>query len=1068
MPANARYPFVTSYEKGKNLKYMKKINQPQKWRILTTLFVVLLFFPNGNIYSQLSQSLQGVVVSQNGEALIGVTIAVKGRPIGVVTDANGAFALQTGNSTETLVFTYIGYETIERNVTAGSVVRVVLTEKNKELEEVVVVAYGAQKKVSVTASMSTIKSEDLLRTPVSNVSSALAGRSTGLFAVQRSGEPGKDNTDIYIRGIATFAGSEATRPLVLVDGVEREMNTLDPNEIETVNILKDASATAVFGVRGANGVIIITTKTGNEGKAKINVTSNFALQNPIRLPELLDAHDWAYWYNIAYTNDYPGLGAPFSDADLALYKNGNDPVFHPNNDWFDIMLKKYIPQQQHNVSISGGTQTAKYYISLGLLSQDGAFKSGGLFDDFSANSKYNRYNIRANTDFQWTKFFSTSVKFGTQITDSNYAGVNAESIMNQVFINNPLSGPVIVDNKLIWNTEGLGAWRNGNPPMFQLLDNGHSTNFSNNINLDISTILKLDVVTKGLSLRGKIAYDSYYNQNTQRRRRIELYDVKKTDISDPTKYALVISQYGGVMGIMSDVYTKTRKFYSELATDYNRSFGSHTVTALALGTVERYYNGQEWHDQYAQFPLNYAGLVGRITYNYANRYLAEANMGYNGSENFAKGKQFGFFPSFSLGYNISEEDFFPENDWVTFLKLRGSMGVVGNDKLYLNGKLQRFLFLPSSYVSTDNAYYFGTSHTGVSGYREDGLGNSNVTWETALKQNIGMDLRLLGDRVKFVVDLFREDRRDILWQLNIPITFGPADLVKPYNVGRAENKGFELELGFNEVVESINLRYWVNANYSFARNKVIYMDEVNHPYDNLRATGQPINQPFGLVCEGIYNTWDEINDPDRPVSVWEGSGLQPGDLKYYDANEDGKIDKNDFSPIGYPNMPEIIYGVSAGLSWKGVDFSFLLQGAGNVSTYITGMGAYPFRSGNASAFSNVAESWSEERYEKGLPITLPRLTTSPSEDSGHNYQRSSFWQQDARYLRLKNMELGYNFASLPNVKNTGINSLRLFLNGQNLLTWTPMRWFDPEINTGKNGGVYPMTRVVSIGLNVQY
>lgn len=1034
-------------------------SKKHKHKLLFKLIAMALILINSGLsYGQTPQkTLQGVVLDTEGIPLPGVSILKKGTSSGTITNGEGKFTLTTPKDSEVLIFTYVGFKTQEIEVKSGTIATIKLQSLSEELNEVVVVAYGAQKKVSVTASMSSIKSEDLLRTPVPNVSSALVGKSTGLFAVQRSGEPGKDNADIYIRGIATFAGGDATKPLVLIDGVEREMNSLDPNEIESVNILKDASATAVFGVRGANGVIIITTKTGSEGKPKINVTSNFAVHNPIRLPEMLDAYHWAFWRNEANKNDFPNSALPFSDQDLEYYKNGKDPIFHPNTNWYDIMLNKYIPQQQHNLSVTGGTKNAKYYVSLGLLSQDGAFKNGGLLNDFSANSKYNRYNIRANTDFQWTKNFSTAVKFGTQITDANYAGVDAASIMNQIYINNPVSSPVIVDNKLIWNTASLGTWQNGNPPLFQLLDNGYSTNFASSVNVDVSSVLKLDAITKGLLVRGKIAYDSYYNQQVKRRRQIELYDIKQPNPADLTQYALVISQYAGVMSIQSELFSKSRKFYSEVALEYNRQFSKHNLSGLLLGTMERYYNGAN------ELPYNYMGLVGRATYNYASKYLAEVNVGYNGSENFAKKNQFGLFPSFSLGYNISEESFFPQNGWVSFLKVRGSMGLVGNDKI--QGK--RFLFRPSTYESSGSIYYFGTSNTAVNGYKESSLGNPDVTWETALKQNIGVDIRLFSNKLKLSVDLFKEKRKDILWGLNVPVTFGSASLIAPYNIGQAENKGFEIDFGYNNEIKDINLNYWFNANYSFARNKIIYMDEVPQPYANLVHTGQRIGQPFGLICEGIYNYQSEIDNPDRPISAWEGSGLQPGDLKYKDVNGDGKIDENDFSPIGYSNIPEIIYGISGGLSWKGFDLSVLFQGAAHVSTYISGVGAVPFRNGNGTAFTNIEESWTLERYEKGLPITLPRLSAAPNE-AKHNYRTSDFWQQDARYIRLKNMEVGYNFASIPKIKHLGLSSLRLYLSGQNLLTWTPMRWFDPEIASNSNGGVYPMTRIMSVGVNIQY
>jgi len=1036
---------------------MNNLLNGRKIKLYLIAFIFIVFATE--IHAQSSQKvLEGIVVDQSGASLPGVSVVKRGTSIGTATDENGRFSLPSDAEKETLVFSYIGYKQEEKLVFAGIPIKIEMQENLSLLNEVVVVGYGVQKKASVTASLSSIKSEDLLKTPVSNISSALVGRTTGIFAVQRSGEPGKDNSDIYIRGIATFAGGTSTKPLILIDGIERDMNSLDPNEIESVNILKDASATAIFGVRGANGVIIITTKTGTEGKPTVSMTSNFAIQNPIRLPELLNAYDWAYWRNIANKNDFPSSAVPFSDKDLEYYKNGQDPVFHPNNNWFDIMLNKYIPQQQYNFNISGGTKTAKYYVSLGMLNQDGAFKEGGILKDFSANSEYKRYNIRANTDFQWSKIFSTSVKFGAQIIDSNYAGVDATSIMNQVFVNNPISSPVIVDNKLIWNVAGLGAWQNGNPPLFQLLDNGYSTNFSSRMNIDVSGVLKLDFITKGLLLRGKVAYDNYYNQQVKRRRATELYDVKQPNPSNPTEYALVISQYPGVMSVQSEVYNKNRKTYGEAAIEYNKNIKKHTLTGLLLGTMERYYDGSD------DLPYNYMGLVGRLTYNFDNRYLAEFNVGYNGSENFAKKHQFGLFPSFSLGYNISEEKFFPKSDLFSYLKLRGSIGLVGNDKI----QGTRFLFTPSTFTDTSNIYYFGTGNTAVSGYKESVLGNPDVTWETALKKNIGIDMQLFKNNFRFVFDLFREDRKNILWTLNVPITFGSASLVAPYNIGQAENKGYEIELGYNGKINDRKLTYYLNANYSFARNKIIYMDEVPQPYSNLVHTGQRINQPFGLICEGFYNYQSEIDDPNRPISAWEGAGLQPGDLKYKDVNGDGKIDDNDNSPIGYSNIPEIIYGVSGGLKWEGFDFSILFQGADHVSTYISGTGATPFRSGNGTAFSNVVESWSIERYESGLPITLPRLSAAPN-DAAHNYRTSTFWQLNARYLRLKNMEIGYDLASsVEIIKQLGLSSVRLYLNGQNLLTWTPMRWFDPEIAANTNGGVYPMTRIISIGLNIQY
>lgn len=1008
---------------------------------------------------EIAFTLTGKVTDDKGEPLIGASVVLDGTTRGVLTDENGQFSIELNDTEKNglLVISFVGYNKQVVAIEGSTTINVILTQ-GKALEEVVVVGYGTQKKVSLTGAVSTIKPNDILKAPVSSVANTLAGRTTGIIAVQRSGEPGRDIADIFIRGIATFAGGTSTRPLVLVDGVERSLAGIDPYTIESINVLKDASATAVFGVRGANGVIIITTKTGEQGKPQFTFSSNFAVQNPIRLPKLLDAVGYAQLRNEAEVNDQNNPNAKkFSDWDIERFKAGDDPYFHPNINWFDYMLNQYAPQQQYNLNVSGGTQDARYFVSLGFLNQDGAYKVGDFFKEFSANPNYKRYNIRSNFDFNLSKNLSVFIKASSEIQDANYANSATNDIFATILSANPIMSPVVYDGKMIRNVEGLTAFQISNPPLYQMLFNGFNTNFGSRLNINLGTRYKLDAITQGLSVRGMTAYDSYYLQTVRRTKQIPMWDLRRNPqaktFQDSITPIPIVNQFEGPVAFNGESFAKNRKLYAEFALEYNRTFNDHAITGLILGTAERFFDGGN------QLPFNYLGLVGRATYNYKTRYFLDMNMGYNGSENFIKGKQFGLFPSFSAGYILSSEPFFPKSNLLTYWKLRGSFGTVGNDKI--GGS--RFLFTPSAFVN-GSSYFLGLANSQVTGYREGTIGNPNVTWEIAKKMNIGTDIKFFKDALSLSIDIFNERRDNILWNLNVPVTFGASNLISPYNVGVAENKGYELELGYRNTTQN-KLTYFASANYTFARNKIIYMDESPQPFPGLAATGSRIGQPKGLLAEGLFNTADEIAVANRPKSAWEGAGLKPGDIRYVDVNSDGIIDDNDRVNIGNPNIPEVIYGATAGLQWKGLEFTIFFQGAQNVSTYLTGEAAWPFIAGTKVAFENAKESWSAERYKNSSPISLPRLTASP-EATKHNYRTSSFWIQDAAYVRLKNVELSYTFSSTP-LSKIGVRALRVYINGQNLHTWTKMPYFDPEI-ANSSGAVYPMTRIFNGGFNLQF
>lgn len=1005
------------------------------------------------------KKITGKVFNETGVPLAGVTIKIKNGVGGTITANDGSFTLVTSQSNPTLIFSLTGY--VDQEILPGNLnlIQITLLPSVNKLDEVVVVGYGTQKKVSVTGAIGSVSTTDILRAPVSSVANALAGRAPGIIAVQRGGEPGRDIADIFIRGIATFAGGNSARPLVLVDGVERSLAGIDPYTIESFNILKDASATAVFGVRGANGVIIITTKTGQVGKPQFTFSTNLAAQNPIRLPEELNAVDYAVLRNQAEANDQNNPTARrFSDYDIERFKKGDDPYFHPNIRWMDYMLKDLAPQQQYNLNVSGGTKDAKYFVSLGYLNQDGIYKLGNLFKEFSANPNFKRYNIRSNFDFTINNNLTVFIKSSAEIQNSNYSNSATSDIFQTILSANPIMTPVLYDGKLVRNVDGLTAWQISNTPLYQMLFNGFNTNFSSRLNINIGGRYKLDAITKGLSVRTMFAYDSYYLQAVSRRKQIPMWDLKRnpaaTSFQDSIVPIPVVNQFEGPVSFLGESFSKNRKLYAEAAIEYNRNFSGHSITGLLLGTAERLYDGTN------QLPFNYLGLVSRVTYNYRGKYFADVNIGYNGSENFAVGKQFGFFPSFSAGYILSEEKFFNKSGAISFIKLRGSYGMVGNDKIGGN----RFLFLPSSFVS-GSSYFLGLANTPMTGYRESSIGNPGVTWEVAKKLNLGVDLKFLQDKLTLTADFFKERREKILWSLNVPVTFGPTNLISPYNIGVAENQGFEIELGYRKPAKKNAISYYFTGNFTYARNKIIYMDEVPQPFPGLAMTGSRIGQPKGLQYLKIFNTAEEIADPKRPKSAWEGAGLKPGDLSYADVNGDGIVDDNDRVNMGNPNIPGIIYGATAGLQFKGWEFSVFFQGASDVSTYLTGESVWPFIAGTKTAFQRATESWSAERYAAGQSISLPRLTAAPDANR-HNYRTSSFWIQDAAYVRLKNIELSYSFSN-DFLRRLSLKSMRVYVNGQNLLTWTPMPYFDPEIPSS-NGSIYPMMRVFNVGFNLQF
>ena len=1004
-------------------------------------------------------TVRGVVIDENSQPVPGVAVLVKGKPSegGTMTDQNGEFSLAVP-ADAVVQFSCIGYKPEERPVAQTTDWLVTLVEESVALEGTVVVGYGVQRKESVVGAITQVKSEELDKTGTTSITNALAGKVPGLLVFSKSGGPGENDATLLVRGLSSWNGNA---PLVMVDGIERDMNTLSPTDVASISILKDASATAVYGVKGANGVILITTRKGDIGAPHISYSGNFALQQSTALPSYLNSAQYAELYNEAGENDSRITGSTyiprFTAEDIALYKNHEDPLLHPDTDWIGTFLRKFSTRTQHNVNVSGGIDKVKYFISGSFFDQTGIYKNTQIDRDHDVNPRDTRYNFRSNFDFQITRDFTAQVQLAAQIENIISPSGGNSSIWQAISFANPLSSPGLVDGKIVKIENGVGSVN----PWQVLLSNGYNKRSSNNLNSSVRFDYDFsNAITKGLSAHVRAAYDSFYYSSRKFSKSFPYYLARRE--ADGQEY--LIPQSEASIWNTSTSWSKNRKVYFEGGINYDRTFGEHHVTALALYNQSKY-----WSPTLAFYvPNAYQGLVGRLTYEYAQRYLLEFDMGYNGTENFAKGRRFGFFPAVSAGWIITEEPWLPKNDILTYMKIRASYGEVGNDKI--GGS--RFLYLPSSYGEASGSayqYWFGVSSNPnqSTAVVEGKIGNPDLTWERARKANVGLDFNMFKGRLSVQSDAFYEYRDNILANRSTePFIIG-AEL-PAYNLGSMKNFGCEFDLTWRDKVKDFN--YWVRGNFSFARNRIVFKDEVNKQYKYQAETGRRYGQFFGLIFDGYYNSWEEINALDRPVSAWNGNQLQPGDCRYVDVNKDGKIDNYDMVPLGYSNIPEIIYGVSCGFSWKGIDFSVLFQGATNVSIKYFGRSLWPFAKSEESAKSLILKRWTPERYAAGEDIEFPRLSLNPNSESDHNYRPSSLWIRDASYLRLKNIEIGYNFDRRV-IEKLHVGGLRLFLNGSNLFTWSDVIDLDPEVlsttgNTELNS--YPLQKVYNIGLNITF
>lgn len=1011
--------------------------------------------PSLESVQQNTVKVTGTVKDANGEPIIGANVMVVGTATGVITDIDGNFSLNVPVGSK-LQFSFIGYKEQVVSVKKGISLNIVLEEDAQMLGEVEVVAYGVQKKVSVTGAISSMRGDDLLKTPAGSISNILSGQVTGISSVQYSGEPGADAADIYVRGIATT--NNAT-PLIQVDGVERDFSQIDPNEIESVTILKDASATAVFGVRGANGVILITTKRGAEGKAKISFTTSAGVNVRTKELEFANSYQYASYVNMMRTND--GNEPLYSDEQLAAFRDHTNPLLYPDINWIDYCMNKAAFQSQHNVSISGGTNNMRYFVSAGLFTQDGMFKQFNLTDDF--NFDYKRYNYRANLDFDISKTTLLSVNIGGRVESKRTpeSGEDQNQLFRKLYWAVPFASAGIVDGKYI-KTNADYVTKPGADGLESYYGKGFRNQTTNVLNLDLVLDQKLDFITKGLSIKLKGSYNSSYSTTKIASSSVATY----TPVVDD-KGAITYKKSGSdsQTSYREGDYGKGRDWYMELALNYNRKFGDHNVTALFLyNQSKRYYPG----GTYDYIPTGYVGLVGRVTYDWKTRYLAEFNVGYNGSENFNPENRYGFFPAGSIGWIVSEEPFFaPIKKVVNYFKVRATLGMVGND----NYAGQRFLYLPGSY-----GYGQNNDHNAPGGFFGQNIGNAKpgaweatqsnpyAKWETAVKQNYGIDFNILNDHLSVSADYFIEKRRDILRTPDyLPGILGMT--LPAINVNKVENKGFEVQAKWNDKIGT-DFRYWANFNISFARNKIVFMNEVEQNEPWMYQTGRRINARSMYKFWGFYDETADIRYQEEfgiPISD-HGITLQPGDAVYVDLNKDGKLDGNDATrDIGFTDLPEYTAGLNLGFSWKNFDFSMQWTGAWNVdrmlSEFRQPLGDTQNKGLLLYQYENTWRS-SEDTYT----AKFPRITAT---NRKNNFEKGSdLYLINASYLRLKNIEIGYNF-DFPFMKKMKLNSCRMYVNGYNLLTFTAFDWGDPESRQSDRPN-YPLTRVFNIGLKLGF
>jgi TonB-linked SusC/RagA family outer membrane protein len=1014
-------------------------------------------------FAQQSFVLKGKVSSNDGELLTGVSVVVEGTTNGTMTGLEGEYEL-TVKPGDKVVFSFISFRKEVRTMRNQQTMDIVLMPDQTSLDEVVVVAYGKAKRLTMTGAVSAISAREIRNIPTSSVQNALYGKLPGFFAQQRSGQPGKDASDFYIRGVSSL-NDGGNQPLIIVDDVQYtydQMQQINVNEIESISLLKDASTTAIYGIKGANGVLVVRTRRGMEGKPQINVRLETGIQMPVRKPKFLNAYETAQLVNEAYENDGLYSQRPFNDEDLRLFQTGEDPYGHPDVNWYNEIFKNTAYQHNVNVDVSGGSQRLKYFVTGGMFSQNGLTRDfKDPTNEVNTNYFYRRFNYRTNLDFEVTKTLNLRLDMTSRFMNINEP--HSYETTGQIYDFSkmrPYSAPVM-------NPDGSYAYHYGTKDLdptlnARLANEGYRRIRRYDSNILFGATQKLDFITPGLSVAARIAYSSIdENQRRVFRGRGD-YPTYHYDSASETYTLNPNSKYAyEPYTVLGDAEKSIKDLNIQAFANYETVIKEdHNLKAMFVYNRQSKTVDKDGLTS-AAVPENFEGFTLTTNYNYKNKYLLDLNLAYNGTDRFEKDNRYGFFPAVGAGYSISEEPFFQERfPNVQLLKLRASIGMVGSDATPGNRYLYRQVY------ETGDGYNFGekaTSDTRWVSFKEGNLANPGVTWEKARKFDVGIDGNMFN-KLSFTVDYFYDYRYDqLVERSSVPLIIG-ANLPRE-NLGKTENWGFDGQVGYQDRFGNVDFN--TNFVFSFAKNKVIYKAEAQQKYPWLAETGRRIGQPFGYTWDGYYTKEDidKIEAGGEHGIPLPNVAVKAGDLKYKDLNNDGIIDEFDKGPIGKPNLPSTTLGWTIGGHYKGFTLSVLLQGSFDYSFSIIGTGIESFK----SQFQPIHQKrWTQERVDNGEKIEFPRLTTNPTTVSSSEAYMSDFWLVDAMYIRLKTVELSYQIPEKVLPKR--MSNARLYMTAYNLFTWTNYNKYqqDPEIKTNSAGDAYMNQRVINFGVQVAF
>lgn len=1029
--------------------------------------------PASTEQQQNKRKISGRVTDIKGEPLIGVNVTVDGDANGSITNMDGLYEIFVTKKSVVLKFTYIGFKTSEIRTNASTnIYDVTLEEQVNELEETVIVGYGTQRKISNIGAQSSMKMEDI-KTPSASLTTTLAGRLAGVVAVQRTGEPGKDAADIWIRGIST---PNTSSPLVLVDGVERSFNDIDPEDIESLTTLKDASATAVYGVRGANGVILIKTKPGKVGKPTVSADYYESFTRFTKMVDLADGITYMNAANEAMRND--GIATKYTEDQIRNTIAGKDPYLYPNVDWLKEIFNDWGHNRRVNVNVRGGSEKVAYYASVSYFNETGMTVTDKNIDTYDSKMKYSRYNFTTNLNIDVTP--TTKVEIGAQgyLGEGNYPAISSADLYNAAMSISPVEYPKMFFVNGEAFVPGTSTNNNFNNPYSQATRRGYDNLTKNQIYSNLRVTQDLDMLTKGLKLTAMYAFDVYNEIHVHQDRAESTYNFLDTSVPyDMNGQPILQRIYEGSNVLSYKQETSgNKKTYLEASLNYDWTFNDdHRVSALFLFNQQSklLYPKGTLEDA---IPYRMMGIAGRATYSWKDRYFAEFNIGYNGAENFSPKHRFGTFPAFGVGWVVSNEKFWqPLSKAVSFLKIRYTDGKVGNSEV----SDRRFMYLDQMKENGDYGYKFGPNGTKWSGYETVNMA-VDLIWEESRKQDLGIDLKLFNDDLSIVFDLFKERRENILLKRehSIPSFLG-YNTSAPYgNIGIIENKGFDGTIEYNKRIN----KDWVIAlrgNVTFNKDKWIQGELPEQKYEWMNQYGHNINGVKGYVAEGLFTQteiddmarWESLSDANKAITpkpfASQFGTVKAGDIKYKDLNNDGQIDAYDQTYISRGDVPTTVYGFGFTVGWKDLSVGMMFQGVAGAERVLNGSSVNPFNGGGGSGnlYSNIGDRWTEENPDQNA--FYPRLSYGSETTSNiNNFQKSTWWVRNMNFLRLKTLQISYNLPK-PWVNKVHLKNAAVYVMGTNLFTLSRFKLWDPELNTD-NGASYPNTTSYSVGINFTF